>query len=31
MEFCYVVEVGVEKEAHTNRELWLNECNGAVW
>lgn len=31
MESCYDVEVGVEKEAHTNRELWLNECNGAVW
>ena len=27
---CYDVYVGVEKEAHPNRELWLNECNGAV-
>ena len=27
---CYDVDVGVEKEAHTNRELWLNECSGAV-
>lgn len=30
MGSCYDVDVGVEKEAHTNRELWLNECNGAV-
>lgn len=30
MGSCYDVNVGVEKEAHTSGELWLNEYSGAL-